>query len=209
MDPEIAMGAPLIEQDGPGPNPFRTAAPIPQDAAATSPVHARWARMTDHTPSSVTFTLTEPAETPWLGIFFGYVAMVPFVVGVLAFALIGEPWRGAALAITLFWCCAILSFLSGVRRGVSFRTPGGVTAAQIATMLWLFCLAFAAIVLTALALPVWAAVFLLVGFLSLGVLDPIAARKLEAPLYFARLRPVQIAVPVLCLLVALVLLLSR
>ena len=165
--------------------------------------------MTDTAPPSVTFTLTEPAETPWLGLFFGYVAMVPFVVGTLSFWLSGEPWRGAALAITLFWGCAILTFLSGVRRGVSFRTPGGVTAAQIVTMLWLFCLGFAAIVLTAVALPVWAAILLIIGYLSLEVLDPIAARKLEAPLYFARLRPVQMAIPVLCLAGTLVLLLLR
>lgn len=165
--------------------------------------------MTDTLPSSVTFTITEPAETPWLGVFFGYVAMVPFAVGTLVFWLAEGPWRGAALAITLFWGCAILTFLSGVRRGVSFRTPGGVTLAQIVTMLWLFCLGFAAIVLTALALPVWAAVLLLVGYLSLQVFDPIAARKLEAPLYFARLRPAQMAIPVLCLAGTLVLLLTR
>ena len=163
----------------------------------------------DTAPSSATFTLTEPAETPWLGVFFGTVAMVPFVVGTLVFALAGEPWRGAALAVTLFWGCAILTFLSGVRRGVSFRTPGGVTAAQIVTMLWLFCLGFAAIVLTAVALPVWAAALLLLGYLSLEIFDPIAARKLEAPLYFARLRPAQMAIPVLCLAGTLVLLLVR
>lgn len=165
--------------------------------------------MTDTVPPSVTFSITEPRETPWLGVFFGYVAMVPFVVGVLVFWLAPEAWRGAALAITLFWGCAILTFLAGVRRGVSFRTPGGVTAGQIVTMLWLFCLGFAALVLTALALPVWSAVVLLVGYLSLQVFDPIAARKLEAPLYFARLRPVQMAIPVLCLLGTIVLLIVR
>ncbi len=47
------------------------------------------------------------------------------------------------------------------------------------------------------------------GYLSLQVLDPIAARKLEAPLYFARLRPAQMAVPVVCLVGTLVLLLVR
>ena len=191
--------------------------------------------MTDRTRSSVAFTLVEPADTPWLGMFFGYVAMVPFAIGVLAFWLAGEPWRGAALAVTLFWGCAILTFLSGVRRGLSFRTPGGVRAAQIATMLWLFCvdevawasprnlvqfhegekqdgvgfptpscLGFAAIVLTAVALPVWATALLLVGYFSLQVLDPIAARKLETPLYFARLRPAQMAIPLLCILATLV-----
>ncbi len=96
-----------------------------------------------------------------------------------------------------------------MRRGVSFRTPGGVAAAQIVTMLWLFCLGFAAIVLTALALPVSAAALLLVGYLSLEILDPIAARKLQAPLYFARLRPAQMAIPVLCLAATLVLLSAR
>ena len=165
--------------------------------------------MTHDAPASVTFTLTEPAETPWLGVFFGYIAMVPFVAGVLVFTLAAEPWRGAALTITLFWGCSILCFLAGVRRGVSFRTPGGATAGQISTMLWLFCLGFAAVVLTALALPVLAALVLVTGYLSLQVLDPIAARKLEAPLYFARLRPVQMAIPVLCLLATVVLLILR
>ena len=167
------------------------------------------ARMTVPTPDHATFTLTEPAETPWLGLFFGYVAMVPFVIGTLVFALAPEPWRGAALAITLFWGCAILTFLAGVRRGVSFRTPGGVTAAQIVTMLWLFCLGFVALVLTAIALPIWAAGLLVIGYLSLEILDPIAARKLEAPLYFARLRPIQMAIPVLCLLATIVLCVVR
>ena len=167
------------------------------------------AAMTIRTPDSATFTLTEPAETPWLGVFFGYIAMVPFVLGTLAFAVAPDPWRGAALALTLLWGCAILTFLSGVRRGVSFRTPGGVTAAQIATMLWLFCLGFVAILLTTLALPLWAASLLAVGYLSLGILDPIAARHLEAPLYFARLRPAQMAIPVICLVATIVLLVAR
>ena len=165
--------------------------------------------MTDSAPSSVTFEITEPRETPWLGVFFGYIAMVPFAIGVLVFWLAPDPWRGAALAVTLFWGCAILTFLSGVRRGVSFRTPGGVTAAQIVTMLWLFCLGFAAIVLTAVAMPVSAAVLLLAGYLTLGVFDPIAAHKLEAPLYFARLRPAQMAIPVICLAGTIALLVAR
>lgn len=165
--------------------------------------------MDDRTPPSATFTLTEPAETPWLGLFFGYGAMLPFIAGLAVFWLAPEPTRGAALAVTLFWGCAILTFLSGVRRGVSFRTPGGVTAGQIVTMLWLFCLGFAATVLTAVALPVSAAVLLVLGYLSLEVFDPIAARKLEAPLYFARLRPAQMAIPVLCLGATIVLLIAR
>ena len=165
--------------------------------------------MTEPLPDAISFEITEPRETPWLGLFFGYVAMVPFVLGLLTFWLASEPWRGAALAITLFWGCAILTFLSGVRRGLSFRTPGGETAAQIVTMLGLFCLGFAAIVSTALALPTVAAILLLVGYLGLEVLDPIAARRLEAPLYFARLRPAQMAIPIACLFLTIVLLVWR
>ena len=165
--------------------------------------------MADDLPATTTFEITEPRETPWLDVFFGYIAMLPFGLGVLAFWLAQEPWRGAALAITLFWGCAILTFLSGVRRGVSFRTPGGETTGQIVTMLWLFCLGFAAIVLTALALPVASTILLLIGYLSLEILDPIAARKLEAPLYFARLRPAQMAIPIACLLATIVLLIWR
>lgn len=165
--------------------------------------------MTVQTPGDATFTLTESAETPWLSLFFGIVAMVPFVIGTLVFAASAEPWRGAALAMTLFWGCAILIILASVRRGVSFRTPGGVTTAQLVTMLWLFCLGFVALVLTALALPLRAAGLLVIGYLSLGILDPIAARRLEAPLYFARLRPVQMAIPVLCLAATIVLLVTR
>ena len=165
--------------------------------------------MIETSANSVTFTITEPHETPWLGVFFGYVAMVPFVPGVIAFWLAPEPWRGAALALTLFWGAAIVSFLAGVRRGVSFRTPGGATAGQIATMLWLFCLGFMAIVLTATGLSLGAALLLILGFLSLEILDPIAARKLEAPVYFSRLRPVQMTIPVFCFIGTAVLLVVR
>ena len=158
---------------------------------------------------TVRFEITEPRRSPWLDVVFGYVAMVPFVPGVLAFWLAPEPWRGLALTMTLFWGAAIVTFLAGVRRGVSFRTPGGTTANQIVTMLWLFCCGFVSIVLTALSMPLAATALLIVGFLSLEILDPIAARRLEAPLSFARLRPAQMAVPLVCLLATAALLITR
>lgn len=40
---------------------------------------------------------------------------------------------------------------------------------------------------------------LLAGYVSLAVLDPWAARQGEAPPFFARLRPAQMAIPVACL----------
>ena len=60
------------------------------------------------------------------------------------------------------------------RRGVSFRTPGGPTPAQIGTMLWLFVLGVGA--LATLPLGV-ARALLLLGYVSLAVLDPLAARR--------------------------------
>ena len=59
-------------------------------------------------------------------------------------------------------------------------------------MIGLFGLGFAALVLATLDEAVPALVLLIVGFGAIAILDPIAARRGEAPLFFARLRPVQI-----------------
>ena len=79
--------------------------------------------------------------------------------------------------------------VAGVRRGVSFFTAGGPRPAQVATSLWLFLLGLAALMLPArLALPVAAA-----GYLSVALLDPLAAAQGEVPTYFRALRPPQMA----------------
>jgi hypothetical protein len=103
-----------------------------------------------------------------------------------ALALEGARLLGAALML----------FFAGVRRGLSFRTEGGPRAAQIAMTLWLFALGLA----TLPAPPQLACAWLAVGFASLLVLDPLAARRGEVPLYFARLRPPQMAVPLVSLI---------
>ena len=92
-----------------------------------------------------------------------------------------------------------MAFLAGVRRGLSFRTPGGARPAQIATVFWLFLLAIASLVVPSRLLGLG---LLATGFASLAVLDPSAARQQEAPLFFARLRPIQMAIPVTALAVA-------
>ncbi len=72
---------------------------------------------------------------------------------------------------------------------------GSGNQARVAMMLWLFLAGLAA-----LMLPPRPALWpLLAGFASLLLLDPIAARREEAPLYFARLRPSQMLVPVISL----------
>lgn len=150
---------------------------------------------------SRTIAVTEPARTPGLSLFLGFAAMLPIAAGALASWLLPEPFGQLARDATILWSGAILCFLAGVRRGLSFRTPGGPTVAQIATMLWLFVLGLAALATLPLALT--PLLLLLVGYASLAVLDPLAARRQEAPLFFERLRPVQMLIPILSLVALL------
>ncbi len=143
--------------------------------------------------------VTERPEVPWLGIVFGYGPMIPFVAGAVAAWTLRGALRDEAILLTVVWASAILAFLSGVRRGLSFRTQGGETLAQIATMLGLFILALVAITAMVHGLLAVAAACLFVGFLAILVLDPIAARRGEAPLFFIKLRPPQMAIAVLSL----------
>ena len=127
----------------------------------------------------------EPRQVPWLSVVFGYGPMLPFLGGAALVWLLRGEAGSAVFRLTLLWACAILLFLSGVRRGVSFRTEGGARATQIVTMLGLFLLGFGALVAFSL------------GFGTIAVLDPIAARRGEAPLFFERLRPFQMPLAVL------------
>lgn len=132
---------------------------------------------------------------------FGYGAMAPFVIGTIMAVGLSTGWGALANRLTVLWAAAILVFLAGVRRGVSFATTGGPTLPQLAMMLWLFLLGLAVLLLPP-RLP--ALVLLLLGYATLAVLDPLAARRGEAPLFFARLRPMQMAIPIVCLLVLVV-----
>ena len=137
-------------------------------------------------------TVEERATIPLDGLVFAFGAMVPFPVGAVVAWLAEGATAVLAASLTTMWGAAILIFLSGVRRGLSFRTPGGPRGRQLGIMLWLFCAG-----LGALLVPVVLALSLLfAGYLSLLVLDPLAAHRDEAPLYFARLRPWQMAIPV-------------
>jgi hypothetical protein len=134
----------------------------------------------------------ERARPAALSRFLGWGAVAPValcLIGVLAF-------EGAESALArqlgVLWGAAILIFLAGVRRGLSFRTPGGARAAQIATMAWYFVVGLAAALASLATAPPWLGPALaLAGFASLIALDPPAARRAEAPLFFLRLRPPQ------------------
>ena len=128
--------------------------------------------------------LFETSRVPWDAVILGWGPMLPFPVA-LGLVLRGGVAGEVALDLIVLWGAAVVIFLSGVRRGLSFRTPGGWTWAQMGVFAGLFWAG-----LLALVLPLsWALWLLATAYLSLAVLDPIAARWEEAPLYFARLRP--------------------
>jgi hypothetical protein len=145
-------------------------------------------------PDPISFPITESRRTPLLSVLLGWLAMVPFVIG--AAAVWGLARDTLALRLTILWGGAILAFLAGVRRGLSFRSPGGPDARQIAMMLWLFLLALGAL---GSPWPVASLVLLVGGYGTVGVLDPPAAERHEVPLFFAHLRPLQMLVPIVCL----------
>ena len=136
-------------------------------------------------------------HTPPVSLFLAYVAMVPIASGAAVSLVFRSP---EVVRLTIAWAGAILCFLSGVKRGLSFRQRGGPTVMQLASMLWLFVPGAIALLLP-WRIP--SLVLLLLGYGSEAVLGPIAAGREEAPRYFARLRPAQMIIPVASLLVLL------
>lgn len=142
----------------------------------------------------------------------GYGAIVPIAVGSASAVLLPDRLAAIATDLTVLWGSAVLLVLSGVYRGLSFRSPGGPAPGQVATSIALFGLGFGALVLS-MAMPTgWrtasASMLLAAGYASLIVLDPMAARRGEVPPFFARLRPVQMLIPAVSLGLLLVLDLS-
>ena len=84
-------------------------------------------------------TITEHPQIPWLSIVLGYGPMLPFVAGAIASWLSAGVLRSAIVTLFVVWAGCILAFLSGVRRGLSFRTDGGPTLAQYQVSLIMTC----------------------------------------------------------------------
>ncbi len=149
----------------------------------------------------VAFTVSEPLQTPALSLILAYGATLAFIAGTAGAALINNnAIAQLCLDLVVLWGAAILLFLAGVRRGLSFRTPNGATAGQIAASMWYFTAGFGSLLLwaleDALGSKAPAMLLLLIGYASLIVFDVRAAWRLEAPPYFARLRPVQMLIPI-------------
>ena len=146
--------------------------------------------------------VVESNRIPSLDILFGFGPTLPFVAGAALAWWLPQPPRMIALQFVALWGSSILLFLSGVRRGLSFRTDGGPTWPQMVTMLALFCLGIGSLAALLIdALPV-ALIVLLAGFGAVFVLDPIAAHRGEAPLYFSKLRRLQMPIILLALVVS-------
>ncbi len=154
--------------------------------------------------NKVAFTVSEPLRAPALSLILAYGATIPFIGGAAVAALASDKEIvQLCLDLIVLWGAAIILFLAGVRRGLSFRTPNGVTADQIAASMWYFAAGFGALLLWAvhglLGSNAPAIILLLLGYASLIVFDVRAARNLEAPPYFTRLRPVQMLIPIVSL----------
>lgn len=179
---------------------FRRTVRLRRRVTERRPAVLGWARMTTD-DDAVSILVTEQSTVPPLSIAFGALPVIPFVAGAIL-AWTAGPWSPLFIDLTVLWGALILTFLAGVRRGLSFRTMGGPTTAQIATMLWLFALGASSLVIVALSIgtavmppAAIAAVLLAMGFASLVVIDPRAAERGEVPLHFRRLRIVQLPIP--------------
>ncbi len=148
--------------------------------------------------------ITEHSDVPALSILLGYGPMVPFVVGAATACATQGALKDIAILFTVIWAGSILSFLAGVRRGLSFRTEGGPTIMQIASMFVLFVLALLSILSAVLGKMIIAIGLLLAGYILIFILDPRAAKMGEAPLFFARLRRPQMAIAIGSLAVLMV-----
>lgn len=151
----------------------------------------------ERSAQSVSIKIDEPASVPVLEFLLAYAALVPLVAGAGAVLALPAPSASTVRDLSLHWGAAILLFFSGVRRGVSFRTMGGPTVSQIAMMFALFGSGLVSVLALAYGMPFVAGLLELTCYVGLGILDPIAARRGELPLYFRRLRPMQMGLAAL------------
>lgn len=141
----------------------------------------------------------QATKAPATSVILGTAAMLPIVVGsALSLAVADLP--ALLIHAVILWAATVLCFLGGVRRGLSFRQNTGPTVRQLVTSLWLFVCGMGAI---ATPWPALSLALLLVGYGSVAILDPLAARRAEVPRYFAHFRPWQMAFPILGLLLVL------
>ena len=146
--------------------------------------------------NQVAFTVSEPLYTPALGMVLGYGAAVSFIAGTTGAALINsKAIAQLRLNLIVLWGAAILLFLTGSAAGPrlsnsKWRDCGpdrGFDVVLHGRIRFSFALGSCG----RTRLESARMLLLLAGYASLIVFDVRAARRLEAPPYFARLRPVE------------------
>lgn len=148
--------------------------------------------------------VSERPEVPLLSVVLGYGPMLPITAAAAASWVLSGDFRNGVIQTGAIYAASILAFLGGVRRGVSFRTEGGPQVAQILTMAGLWLVAFLALLCININMLEVAFGLLLLGYLTIMILDPIAARAGEAPLFFARLRRPQMVIAITSLIALVV-----
>lgn len=116
---------------------------------------------------------------------------------IVALGLLGWAGWTWAVAAGRLWTAAILLFLAGVARGLSFFTDGGPRPMQLGVMLVRFLCGLLALALPMLPIglaPFLSWLLLFGGYLTVLLFDPPAARHGMAPRFFARLRGPQMFV---------------
>ena len=141
---------------------------------------------------------------PLSSLILAYGPMLPFPLAAIGWAVLPFPWPGVVLWLAVWWGGAILTFLAGVRRGLSFAGEGA-NHAELVLMTWLFLLGAGSIA-CALAVhsPLLPLTMLALGYATVAVVDPISARRGRAPAHFERLRLPQMSVALVGLIVLIV-----
>ncbi len=130
------------------------------------------------------------ATVPLEGDIFASLAILPLLASAVASHALPLRARGVAADAASIWGGAILCFLGGVRRGLSFDDPGGAPGGDLLAMLVHFFFGVGGLVSPGRRVSLAS---LAAGYAALGLIDRTAAREAEAPRYFSRLRPVQAA----------------
>lgn len=117
----------------------------------------------------------------------GWSAVIPIAFLTWAAATVRGEAEASAIVRTLaaIWAGALLAFFGGVRRGLSFSEAAGARATELVTLLTLFGAGVLTLLFRSPGLGA-------AGLVLTAVVDALAARRREAPVYFGLFRPVQL-----------------
>jgi hypothetical protein len=141
---------------------------------------------------------------PLSSLILAYGPVLPLPLAAIGWAVLPHPWPGVVLWLAVWWGGAILTFLAGVRRGLSFEGEGA-SMAELALMTWLFLLGAGSIACAlAVRTPLLPLTMLVLGYGTIAVVDPISARRGRAPAHFERLRLPQMSVALIGLIALMI-----